>query len=185
MHKCRHIRRIFIRINARREPELQPLSGENLHYRTAITTDGARLDVKAQGFWGSTNTKDYFDVKVFNPYAKSYRKRPQPQVFSQLEQSKRRAYEERIWDVEHGTFTPLIFSATGGLGRAATVTYRRLASQLADKWREPYGNVMGWLRCQISFSLIRSAIACLRNSRGSHYYHNPHSLHLIMRESQI
>ena len=167
------------------EPELQPLSGENLHYRTAITTDGARLDVKAQGFWGSTNTKDYFDVKVFNPYAKSYRKRPQPQVFSQLEQSKRRAYEERIRDVEHGTFTPLIFSATGGLGRAATVTYRRLASQLADKWMEPYGIVMGWLRCQISFSLIRSAIACLRNSRVSHYYHNPHSLHLIMRESQI
>ena len=31
------------------EPELQPLSGENLHYHTAISTDGARLDVKAHG----------------------------------------------------------------------------------------------------------------------------------------
>ena len=57
--------------------KLQPLSGENsnLHYRTAIYTDGARLiDVKTQGFWGVTNTKDYFDVEVFNPYAKSYKK---------------------------------------------------------------------------------------------------------------
>ena len=35
-----------------------------MHYRSDITTDGAPLDVKAQGFWGSTNTKDYFDVKV-------------------------------------------------------------------------------------------------------------------------
>ena len=86
-----------------------------------------------------------------------------------------RAYEERVRDIEHGTFTPLIFAATGGLGRAATVMYRILASQLADKWKEPYGTVMGWLRCQISFSMTRSAIACLRGSRGSNCQ-IPHSL---------
>ena len=85
-----------------------------MHYRSAITTDGARLDVKAQGFWGSTNTKDYFDVKVFNPYAKSYRKRPPSQIFAQTEQLKRRAYEGRVRDIEHGTFAPPIFAATGG-----------------------------------------------------------------------
>ena len=31
-------------------PELQPLSGELFSHRTASTEDGARLDVKAQGF---------------------------------------------------------------------------------------------------------------------------------------
>ena len=151
---------------------------------TAISTDGARLDVKAQDFWGNTNTKDYFDVKVFNPYAKSYRKRPPSQIFTQMEQLKRRSYEQRVRDIEHGTFTPLIFAATGGFGRAASVMYRRLASQLAEKWKEPYGTVMGWLRCRISFSLTRSAIACLRSSRVSHFQ-IPHSLHLTMKESQI
>ena len=155
-----------------------------MHYRLAITTDGVRLDVKAQGFWGSTNTKDYFDVKVFNLYAKSHRKRPPSQIFAQTEQLKRRAYEERVRDIEHCTFTPLSFAATGGLGRAATMMYRRLASQLADKWKEPYGTVMGWLRCQISFSLTRSAIACLRSSRGSHCQ-IPHSLSLTVGESRI
>ena len=55
------------------EPELQPLTGESMNLKTANVTDEARLDVKARGFWGSTSTKDYFDIKVFNPHARSYR----------------------------------------------------------------------------------------------------------------
>jgi hypothetical protein len=51
----------------------------------------ARLDVKApQGFWGSKSTKDYFDIKVFNPHARSYRSRPIQAVFSQLELVKKK-----------------------------------------------------------------------------------------------
>ena len=68
------------------EPELQTLTGGNMRYRYAITTDGARLDVRAQGFWGSRKTKDFFDVKVFNPFAKSYLNCPLTQVFTQMEQ---------------------------------------------------------------------------------------------------
>ena len=37
--------------NVSTELELQPLSGESLIPRTANSQDGARLDVKAQGFW--------------------------------------------------------------------------------------------------------------------------------------
>ena len=33
------------------EPHLQPLSGEILTHRSAITTDDARLDIRARGFW--------------------------------------------------------------------------------------------------------------------------------------
>ena len=35
--------------------------------------DGARLDISAAGFWGGQHQKAYFDVKVFNPNASSYR----------------------------------------------------------------------------------------------------------------
>ena len=39
--------------NAGLEPGLQPLNGEELnYYGTANTEDGARLDVKADSFWG-------------------------------------------------------------------------------------------------------------------------------------
>ena len=44
------------------------------HYqvrRSAITEDGARLDVAMYGFWGSKFEKAFLDVRVFNPSAQS------------------------------------------------------------------------------------------------------------------
>ena len=38
------------------EPELQPLSGETLALRTANRQDEARVDIRAQGFWGERKT---------------------------------------------------------------------------------------------------------------------------------
>ena len=49
--------------------------------------------------------------------------------------------------MERGTFTPLIFSATGGMSDEAHAFYKHLASLLSDKWTEQYSTVMGWLRC--------------------------------------
>ena len=103
------------------------------------------------------------------------------------EEEKRRAYEQRVREVEYGSFTPLVFSTSGGMGRAATVTYKRLASLLAAKREQPYCVVMGWLRCHLSFALLRSAVTCLRGSR-SRKGHVPHSdtpVDLVVRESRI
>ena len=69
--------------------------------------------------------------------------------------------------MEHGTFTPLVFSATGGMSDEAYAFYKHLASLLSDKWAEQYSAVMGWLRCCLSFSLLRSAIRCVRGSCSS------------------
>jgi len=46
---------------------------------------------------------------------------------------KKREYEERVHNIEHGTFTPLVFSAAGGMGPIATTFYRHLAALLSDK----------------------------------------------------
>ena len=70
-------------------------------------------------------------------------------------------------EVERGSFTPLVFSSLGGMGKAATVMYCRLANLLSDKWNFPYSLIMGWLRCSLSFSLLRSSLMCLRGSRSS------------------
>ena len=69
------------------------------------------------------NSKYLFDVKVFNPYAKSNQKFTLASCFSHHEKSKKRVYEQRIVEVEHGSFTPLIFSTTGGMGRLASIFY--------------------------------------------------------------
>ena len=68
-------------------------------------------------------------------------------------------------EIEHGSFTPLVFTSVGGMAGEATVFYRRMASLLATKRDQPYAVVMGWLRCTFSFLLIRAAIMCVRGTR--------------------
>ena len=149
------------------EPHLQPLTGEALRGASSITQDGARLDVAADGFWGSRFERAFFDVRVFNPYAPSNQRSSLPQCYRNHENIKKRAYDQRIREVEHGTFSPLVFSCTGGMGRAAATTYKRLASLIAAKRDEPYSMTMGWIRCRLSFSLLRAAIMCVRGVRSS------------------
>ena len=57
------------------EPVLKPIDGEQLH-RSTNTTDDARLDIKAGGFWSANrNECAYFDVRVFYPHGRSHRHR--------------------------------------------------------------------------------------------------------------
>ena len=91
------------------------------------------------------------------------------------ELEKKRAYDQRVREIEHGSFSPLVFSTTGGMGTTATVVYRRLASLISEKYGKPYNKSMQWIRCRLSYSLLRSAIMCLRGSRSSRHHpvHHP------------
>ena len=53
------------------------------------------------------------------------------------------------------------------MGTAATVTCKRLASLLGTKHSQPFSRTMGWLRCRISFSLLRSEVTYLRGARST------------------
>ena len=78
---------------------------------------------------------------------------------------KKLVYGCRVRKVEHGSFTPLVFTTNGGMAQEATVMYKWLASLLAEKGDELCGAIMGWLRCKISFTLLREAFLCLKGSR--------------------
>ena len=41
------------------------------------------------------------------------------------DKEKPRKCDQRVREIEHGTFTPLVFSTAGGMGAAATVTYTK------------------------------------------------------------
>ena len=87
------------------------------------------------------------------------------QIYSKHENEKKRKYAERILQIEQGTFTPLIFTTTGGMAPECQMFHSRLAELIATKKAEEYSKTMNWLRVKISFSLIRSALVCLRGSR--------------------
>ena len=148
-----------------KEPRLQPLSGERLP-TSANVDDEARLDIRARGFWSSGHGYQdaFFDVRVFYPFASTYRNSKLPAVYRQHEVKKRLQYGRRVIDIEHGCFTPLVFTTGGGMAPEATTCMKRLASLLSQKREESYAVVMGWLRCSISFCLLRSSLACIRGS---------------------
>ena len=150
--------------DVRVEPDLQPITDETMTAATANTSDGARLDIAMNGFWGGRFERTFVDVRVFNPYAPSNRNSTISTCYRNHENQKKRAYDQRIREVEHATFTPLVLSATGGLARQAAVFYKRLANLLSSKINQPYSKTINWLRCQLSFALLCSAIQCIRSS---------------------
>ena len=92
------------------EPPLQTLTGELLSHETSNSQDGARLDISAQGFWGDHHQQAFFDVRVFHPNAPSYRSMQLPSAYRLHERQKQRSYDQRGREVEHGSFTPLVFT---------------------------------------------------------------------------
>ena len=123
------------------EPHLQPVTGEVLAGTSSISTDGARLDVPANGFWGGRHEQAFFDIRVINPLAKS-NNQPISSCYRKHENEIKRGYEQRVREIEHSSFTPLVFSLTGGMGKASTVFYKRLASLIAVKRKQPYSRTL-------------------------------------------
>ena len=99
------------------EPHLQSLSGEAMSHESANVEDRARLDVVANSFWGGRFEKAFLVVRVFNPSTRSNRQTSLQAVYRRHEQEKKRQYDQRVREVEHATFTPLVLSSTGGMGK--------------------------------------------------------------------
>ena len=146
------------------EPVLQEITGETLN-RGANRAPDARLDIHARGFWERQRSA-FFDVRVCHPNADSYLEQNPEQIYRQHESEKKRQYADRVMEVEQGTFTPLIFSSTGGMGTECKIYHKRLVELLSTKKGESYANTMQWVRARVSFALIRSALLCLRGSRS-------------------
>ena len=91
--------------NVATEPRLQPLTGETMTHRSAIIDDGARLDIRARGFWNVAQDA-YFDARVFHPQASSNSTGSISAEYKKHEDIKKRAYGQRVREIEHGVFTP-------------------------------------------------------------------------------
>ena len=136
-------------------------------HKSANKENGAHLGIVAETFWRRDRQCAHFVVQVFAPFVQSHFSTPLAQCFPK-QMKKKWAYEERR-EVEHGFFSPLVFTTAGGMGATATMVYKRLASHIEEKHGpnpnpNPYGKTLHWLRCQLSYSLLRSGIMCLQGS---------------------
>ena len=72
-------------------------------------------------------------------------------------------------EVEHDTFTPLVFGTNGAMGVECAKFHKLLAAKLAQKNGKHYSTVMQWLKTRLSFSILRSTLLCLRGMRMPFY----------------
>ena len=126
-----------------------------------------RDSISKQGFFGQYALKLFATSGSFSAKCKTNANTRLNQIYTQHEAQKRREYNEQIIHVERSTFTPLVFSSTGGCGNEAQKFIKRLASLESQKSREEYISTLRDLRTDISCSLLRSATTSLRGSRNA------------------
>ena len=173
--------------DVRIEPDLQPVSADQLNGASANSQDGARLDIFANGVWGRRFENSFFDVGVFNPFAPSNRNQDSAAIHKKHEREKKRAYEQRIREVEHSSFTPLVLSTTGSTGKEATNFLKMgylTGSQMGFQLQQ---NLM---LAQMSLGILTSSIlhsGAIRGARSSkdHAIRTPVVVDLVSTESVL
>ena len=145
------------------EPSLIPLTGQQ-YSRSSNHEAGARLDISARGLW-SPMERAFLDVRIFHPNAPSNRSKSLPQLYASHENEKKRTYNDRIIHVEHGTFTPLVFSTSGGESPECRKYHQRLATLISGKRKESYAETMAYIRRKIRFCILRTTLVSVRGYR--------------------
>jgi hypothetical protein len=131
-----------------------------------------RSNLAVHGFWTRGQTA-IFDVRITDTDQPSNRNTDPTKVLLRHEKEKKDKYGA-LCIARRQTFTPLVFSVDGLLGKEATAASKRLASCLAAKWKRSYSEVCGLVRSQLSIALIRSSSRCLRADRNqTHRFHPP------------
>ena len=147
------------------EPPLQSLSGETLSYSTA-GADGARLEWLSMNF-GETWVRELFSILRWSTLSLAHTGISLSSVHKRVEEEKKRKYDQWVWDIEYGSFSPLIFSTNGGLAPISWHVYKRIAALQSEKSSKPYNSIINYIRCKLSFSLLRSTIRCLTGTRSA------------------
>ena len=88
------------------------------------------------------------------------------QAYEINEKEQKKTYNERILQIEHGSFTPLVMSVAGGMSRECKKFYSRLAEMICKKRKTNYNVTITLIRKKIAFSLIKSIGICIRGSRS-------------------
>jgi hypothetical protein len=60
----------------------------------------------------------------------------------------------------------MVFTTAGGMGKQCRLVFKRLATTLSEKRGLPNSVVAGWLRCRLSFALLRTTLLCVRGTRA-------------------
>ena len=78
---------------------------------------------------------------------------------------KKRAYWDRILNVEKGSFTPLVFTTIGGMGPESLRFNKWLAELISRKTGEVFSDVMRYIQTRLRYALLRATLSAVRGTR--------------------
>ena len=89
-------------------------------------------------------------------------------MYKSHEDEKKQGYLPRVLQVEKGTFTPAVFSTSGGMGPMGKEADRLLqwmaerAERMSIKGGENYSSVVSFLRRRFRFDLLKTCVIAMR-----------------------
>ena len=141
---------------------MQPVTGEIIE---GLSGNASTPDIRARGVWRAGQNA-FFNVRVINTHFPSQIHLTTENVLKKYEQKKKRNYNKRIMNIEHGTFTPLVFSVSVGMGKECSMFHKHVADRLVIKTGERYEKIISTIRCKLSLLILKAALMCVRKSRS-------------------
>ncbi len=150
--------------DVRVEPPLLPVDPANFSQNTNVQED-ARLDISAVGVFAPFE-RTFFDIRVTHPNCDTNAFKTLSKIYEEHERSKKVAYEERVLQSEKGSFIPLVFTTSGGMGPLCSGFVNRLSEHIAQDRNEALHEVKGHIRTRLRFVLLKCTLIALRRVRG-------------------
>ena len=107
--------------------------------------------ISVRGASGRENILRSLIVRVCHPNPDSYENLTPEQIYKLHDNDEKRVYSSRVFEVERGTFTPLVFTSTGSMSDECKRYHSSLAELLAVKKQESYPSTVAWIRTRVSF----------------------------------
>ena len=140
------------------EPELLPI--EDTSTSSTNVALKARLDVSAVGVW-SPMERTFLDVRVVHPNCPTNRGKTIEKIYEKNENEKKNSYNQLVIQVEKATFTPLVFTTSGGMAPECTLYHKKVAELISMKTKEDYSHVMSHLRQRLRFTLLKTTLIAI------------------------
>lgn len=88
----------------------------------------------------------------------------EPWRLTKSTRKKTRQHNERMLNIECGSFTPVVFAVMVEMSKDCLLYVLETAVIIVAKRKESYDNIASWIRRNIRFSSLNSLQICLRGS---------------------
>ena len=116
-----------------------------------------------RGIWRE-GQNTFFDTRITNTNSEYQRHLTPEKIFTKHEREKKRQYNNRIINVEHGIFTPLVFSVNGEKAKECLKFHKFAAEKFANKSGCRYEKVLSIIKCKLSLLILPASLMCVRGS---------------------